>query len=170
MKPVRFKATYLGGHPSRQKEKKNVSVVVDGEGVRLVDGFREIFKEPWARITTIAAEGREDIRRRPTLTRWALVGPGALLWKKKITDEFFVVVEGAFGAFVLQVRAKSKYALQAQLAPWAQRQGAPAVQPPSEVTHVNERLSELRELADLRERGEVTAEEYDQEKSRITSD
>lgn len=169
-----FKANYLGGHPARQKPKDGVYVYVDNDGVKVKHGYGELFKVPWSRISELAVDGPDEIRRRFTATRLVLFFPAGLAWKKKVKQEFYVVVGGPWGQCAFQTKAKSRYALQAQLAPWTHRVNAASAQPsvasppaPAPRTATVDSLAdELERLTDLHGRGALTTEEFEAAKAR----
>jgi large subunit ribosomal protein L7/L12 len=171
---VYFWANYLGGHPARQMSKDGVFVQIDSKGIKLTHNLRELLQVPWENISEILVEGPDEIRRRFTATRLVLFWPAGLAFKKKVKQEYFVVVAGSFGEFILETKAKSKYELQAKLAPWTRllaargtRVGvsAPIDQTPSAAS--DSVASELDRLAELHARGALTAGEFEAAKARV---
>jgi hypothetical protein len=167
--PSVFSGSYLGGHPSRERQEKQASLRFDDDGVH-VSVFRAFIEEPWANIISLDAEGSSEVQKRFTATRFMLLGPLALAFKKDTKSACFVVVEGAFGEFIFQVKKKSVQELRMVLAPWRKRVGrgpellteSVVVAPPAPTAS-----DRLRELADLRDRGVVTEEEFSAKKSEL---
>ncbi len=124
-------------------------------------------------VTALSAEGPDQVQTRFTATRFALMGPFALAFKKDKKSDCFVVVESVEGEFLFQVRKKSQQELRSALAPWVGRtqgQVAPtpvAVQGGQASDHGDERIRQLKDLAELRDQGVLTDEEFAAEKARV---
>jgi len=94
-------------------------------------------------------------------------------FKKDKKSDCFVVVESVEGEFLFQVRKKSQQELRSALAPWVGRtqgQVAPtpvAVQGGQASDHGDERIRQLKDLAELRDQGVLTDEEFAAEKARV---
>ncbi len=165
---------YLGGHPARERELASAALLtIDDNGVRVKPSIgRTFIEEPWSKITELAAEGPDQVASRFTATRLLLAGPLALAFKKK-EKMGYIAARGEFGEFLFEVKGKTPQELRAKIAPWSSRitrPAAPEPSPPAETTAAPaqpDTIARLRALADLRDRGALTDEEFAVEKARL---
>lgn len=103
---------YMGGHPAIDKPKQ-LFLQIDDAGVHVKGAFARntLLSMPWAKVTALSAEGPDQVQTRFTATRFALMGPFALAFKKDKKSDCFVVVESVEGEFLFQVRKKSQQEL-----------------------------------------------------------
>jgi hypothetical protein len=113
-----YGAAYLGGHPGSPKPVAHCAIGINGGGVTVQRLSKRLIHEPWAYISTLAAEGPIDVQSRFTATRLAALGPLTLAFKKEKNSACFITVEGGFGLFIVEVMKKSVLQLRAELAPW----------------------------------------------------
>ena len=160
---------YIGGHPNRERQTQASSLHIGEDGVK-VGTFRKFIVEPWSHIDQICAEGPDGLSRF-TATRLLLFGPLGLALKKE-KKLGFVVVSGTFGEFIFKTK-KTPQELRATLAPWqghiSPRAGSPTAASSTDVP-ARDRVERLRELADLRDRGVLTEEEFASEKARLLNE
>jgi hypothetical protein len=172
-----FDGRYLGGHPAHPGpiEKAHLTLSDDGIVLFVVVPPRAVFGTlvesehrdvlvdvKWHEITAVAAEGPDAMRERFTATRIALLGPFALALPKKMKNECYLVVEGAFGEFFFAVKRGSVQELRAELAPLSvhMRHGASANKPSDGEAIRVPIVEALKELVQLRDHGELTQEEF----------
>lgn len=148
-------------------------VSISDAGVKVKPVFgRASFVEPWENISEIDVEGPEQIGSRITATRLLTTGVFAFALKKKDKSSAFILVRGTFGEFVFEAHKKAAGQLRGPIAAWKPLMRG-RVQLP-EVTSQSggegndeDRLAQLEKLADLRDRGVLTDEEFANEKARI---
>jgi hypothetical protein len=172
-----FVGHYMGGIPTvHATPKQVVLLIVDEDGVHLRGGFAgkdDLFSVPWEQVAALSAEGPDQVETRFTATRVALMGPFALAFKKDKKSDCFVVVELVDGEFLFQVRKKSQPELRADLAPWVRRPRGQKLPDPvavpggQAIDHGGERIRQLKDLAELRDQGVLTDEEFAVEKARV---
>jgi len=77
-----YSGGYLGGHPARERPEKTATLAVSDEGIQ-VSVFKNFINERWANITGLTAEGPDEVQTRFTATRFVLMGPLALAFKRR---------------------------------------------------------------------------------------
>jgi hypothetical protein len=120
-----------------------------------------------------------QLSRRITATRLILTGPLALAWRKKRDErELYLLVEGAGWAISVPVdpkKGQEARAFAARINSLASAQ-PPAVQPvashqpaitQSPVTQAADPLEQIARLADLRERGAISDEDFERKRSEL---
>ena len=154
---------YLGGHPALSKQRDG-QLYVDESGLKVK--AKSGPSVPWKEIHSVAIEGPEQVERRITATRLLLTGPLALGWRRQ-EKTAFVVVQGEFGEFVFQINHKLPHEARAEFAPWTTRVNPPERESETPTAGAANRIDQLRELGELRDRGILTDEEFTAEKMRI---
>lgn len=94
----------MGGHPSVNKPEPGSFLKIDDAGVQLLGGFggrNLLISTPWDEVTALSAEGPDQVQTRFTVTRFALMGPFALAFKKDKKSDCYVVVESVEGEFLI---------------------------------------------------------------------
>ena len=152
---------YLGGHPDHQRAKA-ATLQLNEAGVT-VRVFKPFIQLPWAEVIGLEAEGPDQVQTRFTATRLVLMGPLGLAFKQK-KKVGYIVVRGGFGEFIFEVDGKTPVELRAKIAPWAARLAPEPEEAPAPSV---DRVDRVRELADLRDRGALTEEEFASEKARL---
>lgn len=155
------KVAYLGEHPSYPKPKDPMIVVVDDDGVHL-RGMTEKFVVPWAEVTAVAIDGPDQASKRVTAAR--LVGLGVFAFAaKKNTTETYLQVDTAAYAVSFMVPKVAAGQLRAQMAPWIHQ----IPEPPATEAAASSTATELTQLAELRDRGVLSEDEFAAEKARL---
>jgi len=177
-----FSATesnYLGGWPGHIKTytgKFAKVLVVDRRGVSL-RGLSTIFTIPWQEITDLEVDGAGSVSKRVTAGRVAVMGIFALAAKKKTKDSMLIVTtaSGDQALFhssritALELREKllpiitqiRKAKADAQRSASAANAAGPTASPPTTVA------DELTKLAQLRDSGILSDEEFASQKARL---
>lgn len=125
---------------------------------------------PNSEIEDIAFEGKDDVNRRVTVTRLLTVGLFAFALKKKSEEkEAFVTIELADGQEVIfHVNGKSPLELKGKLAKAIsqvkQAGRAAAISPALQTANISV-ADELNKLAQLRQRGIITQQDFDKKKA-----
>lgn len=116
-----------------------------------------------------------EIDKRITATRLVLTGPFALAFrKKKDKRELYLMIEGDGDAFVVEVDPKKgaearKFAAKLNTAASRATASAPTPAPPSESSPSTSVADELKKLAELRDAGVLSPDEFEAQKARLLS-
>jgi hypothetical protein len=174
-------ATYLGGHPKLGEERiAQLEIVVDDRGwtgtrsVSVDLSGREVrevqFSLPWDAIRGVEVEVGD---RHAMARRLLLAGVvGVLTSKRKV----FLVLSTAEGDAFFEVHTRHPERVRAQLSPWTRAHhtssvAAPADSPSStSIPSASSAVGRLQELADLRDRGVIEAEEFEVLKAQLLSE
>lgn len=160
---VQLNVDYLGGHPEVGKPEKNHIVVVDDDGVHY-RRMREVFTIPWSDVTAMAIDGPEQAAKRMTATRLVTLGVFAFAAKKNTTEAYFQV-DTAETSVSFNVHKMSAGELRGKLGKWANTlPEPPTVESSAGTASV---ADELAKLAQLRDQGVLSSEEFDAQKARL---
>ena len=86
----KFIVDYVGGHPEKPSEEKNVKLIMLDEGLTW-SNFYQIL--PWEEIKSVQFKTKEEISKDVTLTRMLMIGAYAFALKKKTrTVQQFVIL------------------------------------------------------------------------------
>jgi hypothetical protein len=113
---ARLTGTYLGGYPAREEAKVGATLLIAPEGLE-VRGVRRLLIEPWANVTSVEAEGADEVGERLTAARYANAGRNAYRWQTD-KNKAFVVVQGTFGEFIMHIPKRTVEKLRDELAFW----------------------------------------------------
>ena len=166
------KVGYLGGHPAFPQPVDPLNVLFSGSGMALGTATQKYGERPWSVIRSIAAEDRDGVRSRVTVTRVVALGVLALAVPK--TKRFaYLVVTDHEGDWLFEVRNISAMELRAKIQPLQRATSspkqviAPAVH---EVPQANDLETRLQRLKDLRDRGVIDDAEYASQRSAIIAE
>jgi hypothetical protein len=161
---------YLGGWSGHAKHHSASNTVVfrkDGIAYR---GFRDIFVIPWDQVTSIEVEGPDSASSRVTATRLATLGVFALAAKKKSASAAIVVEVSSGETAIFHSDKVAAGVVQTKLLPITARlsRAATPVQaspegagPPASVA------DELMKMAQLRDQGIITNEQFEAQKAKL---
>jgi hypothetical protein len=169
------KTKYLGGQPGFDKPFDG-PMVIDDEGIHM-RRIKEAFVLPWSSVSGVAIEGPEAARRRVTAARLLTVGVFAFAVKKKDKLAYLTVATHQ-GEVTFEVDGVLAPELKGRLARWTNTLAelAPSIiteSPPPTSTPASVNPSpptgsladELKKLAELRDAGILTDEEFAQQKA-----
>lgn len=173
---------YLGGWSGHTKTYTGMSkqiFTVDSSGIGL-RGFRQLFVIPWDQIVDVEIEGPEQASKRVTATRVLALGVFALAARKKSKMSVIIVRLRSGEEAVFQSEKMTPPEVRARLAPILSQlrvtemqhssqvqTTATATHPPSAAVAPLSVADEIRKLAELREAGLLTEEEFLQQKSKL---
>lgn len=162
---VQLTVDYLGGHPAVDKAHKDKVLVVDDGGVHYRH-LRELFTIPWSEVTAVAIDGPEQASKRITATRLVTIGVFALAAKKN-TTEAYLQVDTADMSTSFAVHKMSAGELRGKLGHWVKRLPEPPTVESAAAAGSSSVADELAKLAQLRDQGVLSAEEFDAQKARL---
>jgi Short C-terminal domain len=173
-------ATYLGGHPKLGKQRiSRVEIVVDDRGwtgtrsLSVDSSGREVrevqFSLPWDAVTEVEVEVGGQHAMATRLLAAGVVG--VLTAKRKV----FLILTTAEGDAFFELHSRHPERIRAQLSPWTKAHLTSSVEashvsrPPSAAPDAASPVGRLKELADLRDRGVIDAEEFELLKADLLS-
>jgi Short C-terminal domain len=164
---------YHGGWSGHPKTHGNTNLLeVDKRGIGL-RGMKTIFTIPWEQIVDVTVDGPETAATRITATRLLAFGVFALAAKKKTKAAIVIVTTANGDQAVFQTEKSMPHEVSPKLIPLAahvrkaaqQRDPAsPTASLPSPPTGV---ADEIAKLAQLREAGVLTDEEFAAQKAKL---
>jgi hypothetical protein len=164
---------YHGGWSGHPKTHGNTNLLeVDKRGIGL-RGMKTIFTIPWEQIVDVTVDGPETAATRITATRLLAFGVFALAAKKKMKAAIVIVTTADGDQAVFQTEKALPHEVSPKLIPLAahvrkaaqQRDPAsPTASLPSPQTGV---ADEIAKLAQLREAGVLTDEEFAAQKAKL---
>ncbi len=170
-------SAYLGGWSGQAKTYPGKSKVIklDKAGVSLC-GIKTIFTIPWEQVQDIDVEGPEAASKRITATRMVTMGVFALAAQKKSKSAVMIVKLRSGEEAVFQTQKFAAGELRGKLAPitsYLRRAGAavdgiaaPSEQPLGD-TPAASVADELKKLAELKDAGLLTEDEFQGQKAKL---
>lgn len=180
-------AKYVGGvwdPPFTWTGTDNLMLLFDIEGVHVRSVMKDQLFLDWRDVRALHVDGPDEIEKRVTLTRVALLGLGAFAIKKKSKQHSYVTVEGPDGPLYFEVKSKKgPFEIKGQLseferyvtpalAPNAVRE-LPASEPDSQLpptTQSGGLGDQLKSLHELHQSGALSDREFEQAKARLLAD
>lgn len=174
LKAVILRGTsYLGGWPAYPKPVRSTSnnLSFRADGI-VYNGFRELIKIPWAEVTSLEIEGPDSPSSRVTVTRLVTLGVFALAAKKNTSSVAVVVRTKDAGEVIFSSQKSSAGQLRGRLLPLTSRLNRvngsepdqiPAVAPAAALSVADE----LRKLAELRDSGILSDDEFAAQKAKL---
>ncbi len=162
------------------EREREVTLQLTSAGLEL-SKFKSIRKDPWYTVLDVEAGGPDSLQKRITATRLLALGPLALAARKK-TGEAFAYVDFKDGSqMVLKFDKMSEPQVRALFAPYRgsfakpNQSGSPTV---SELEAMDaadaapkvDPLDRLKKLAELRDAGILTEDEFAAQKAKILQD
>ncbi len=167
---------YLGGWSSHTKTYKAKYVRIDAQGISL-RGLKTIFTIPWDQVLDLEVEGPESASKRVTAGRVLALGVFALAAKKKTQSAVLIVSLRSGEEAVFQTEKLTAAELRAKLVPvTSQLRKANVSPPPTAATSPPAAplpaapvsvADELKKLADLKDAGLLTNEEFAGQKAKL---
>jgi len=158
---------YIGGYGDQKKDKGTLTFYQKQTEFKNPRHNKKLwFTIDNTKVSEVAIEGKEEIRRRVTFTRVLALGVFALAFKKKSKDkEAYVTLELSDGnEVVFHVENQSPIELKASLSkalPLFKQAGRPTLSNSSSVA------DELTKLAKLKQQGVITQSEFEKQKSQL---
>lgn len=168
---------YLGGWPEHAKTytgKLTKILVIDRNGVAL-RGFSVIFTIPWNQITDLDVDGAENASKRLTASRALLLGPLALVAKKKTKNSMLIVTTTSGHQALFHSEQYTASEMRMKLLPIITQIRLAVVDqqpagPPGMATAPSRAVSvadELTKLMQLRTSGVLTEQEFAAQKAKL---
>jgi hypothetical protein len=154
------KTDYLGGWSEHPKAHKGQNLFINSEGLRL-KVFATTLLIPWDQVQGIEVEGPEQAGKRVSAGRVAMIGIFALAAKKSVKSAVLTVTLNPGEQAVFQTHSWMALDLKAKLAPVLSH----FRQPSSPEAPLASGADEIRKLAELRDAGVLTEEEFQAKKS-----
>lgn len=165
-------AKYVGGFwepPFTWTGTANLMLLFDDEGVHVRSFTKDQLFLPWSDVHGLHVEGPDEVARRVTLTRTAMLGLGAFALKKKSKQHTYITIEGPDGAVCFEYKSKKgAIEIRGQLSQFAGRVAPPAA---AELPAAPQGLGDqLRSLHELHQSGALSDAEFEQAKARLLAD
>jgi len=169
---------YYGGHPIFPLGAGTLTLKLSTTGVVATGGFGTHFAIPWSGVTGFGVEPSDIAPRRiPTLNRFLAVGPSAVVLKHKAYEQSHLVLETNDGEMIFAI-SQTPQKLRSRLAPYlgafpgipyraagvTYRTGEPA---DASTGGAADPVAMLRSLAELRDAGVLTDDEFESKKAKI---
>jgi hypothetical protein len=155
-----YTVVWLDGNRNRQ-----MSLAVNKTGFKL-SMFTTQFQTTWDEVVSIDVDGPAGLEKRITATRLLTLGVFALAARKKTGEAFAFISFRDGDQMVLKFPKMSEPKVKAIFVPYQGLYGsspAPSPEPSTEI----DAISQLNGLADLRDRGVLTEEEFQDAKKKI---
>lgn len=161
--------SYLGGHPDLPSPTRGCWLVVTPREVAIQHGGGLLLRVPLDHVAGIEVETEGEATRRLTATRMLAVGVFALALPKRTPGSVLITVETGRGPLILErERATKTEVLQQMGSALAIVTAAVRSRPtPTMPEPVGSVADELAKLAVLRDAGDLTDEEYVEQKRRL---
>lgn len=169
---------YLGGFPGAEGAVKTAMIVATPSELALervqntARGQAEfLVRVPLADVHEVLVETEEEAKRRLTVTRMLTLGVFSLAFPKKTKGSVLVTIDHVDGPLVLEKAKKTKPEVLKDMGPILslvrQHGRGPRAGQPAAPAGPADVPDELTKLADLRDRGVLTEEEFQAEKGRL---
>jgi hypothetical protein len=161
---------YLGGHPDRAKPTL-ATVTFNDDGMKANVNFRDFMRFEWDEITGVAIEGPDQVQKRVTATRLLTTGIFAFALKKK-SKEAFLTVTTTRGEAIFHSEKLTPHEMRAKIGWVVAKVGEPTpssedATPPAVSAAPVSTADELKKLAELRDAGVLSDEEFDAQKAKL---
>ena len=169
--------TYLGSHPGMPGQRDKVDVIFFDVGIRLGRRRDVLVDLSWEEVVSLAADDREHLEKRVTVSRLLVLGIFALAAPKNESGSY-LVIEAVDGTYVLLVPGLRSIELASGLQPLMRY---PSAQSPGSVDVVDtagappqrpegDPHARLVQLESLRAAGLLTDDEYGQKRASIIAE
>jgi hypothetical protein len=167
--PVRLKAQYYGGYDKYTRKAEGTLYVYVDRVEFITLGLRSFkFSIGKQKIKDVAVEGQDQAGKRITATRLIATGVLAFAWQKKTSqkDTYITVTTTDGQEAIFHIEGKSHM----ELKPVIAQKIAVASNEPTQQTQASVSVAdELTKLAQLKEQGVITQEEFDNKKAQLLS-